>query len=127
MGVRLPPLIIPDQTEAQRDEKKNLETAFPPPPHIRVWMTASPPPSYLKVWIRHCTYLILKDNRYKKHKFGLCFRTKSKSMWLKNSCNSCSSYKKHKFGLCFRTKSKSMWLKNSCNSCSSYKFVKQKV
>ena len=22
----------PDQTEAQRDEKKNLETAFPPPP-----------------------------------------------------------------------------------------------
>ena len=45
-----PPPLFLDQTEAQRAEKKFLETL--PSSYLRVWMTAARPP-YLKAWIRH--------------------------------------------------------------------------
>ena len=51
-GARAPPapLLLLDQTEARRAEKKFF--LRPPPPNLRDWMTRLPP--YLKVWIRHC-------------------------------------------------------------------------
>ena len=49
------PLFL-DLTEVRRAGKFFLETASPPPPYLRVWMTA---PRYLKVWIRHCNILIV--------------------------------------------------------------------
>ena len=49
----LPPTaLFLDQTEARRAGNNFLETAPPPLPHLRVWMTGPLP--YLKVWIRHC-------------------------------------------------------------------------
>ena len=49
-GSRRPPLFF-DQNDARRVEKVFSETAPPPSPYLRLWMTGSPP--YLKVWIRH--------------------------------------------------------------------------
>ena len=49
----LPPTaLFLDQTEARRAGNNFLETAPPPLPQLRVWMTGPLP--YLKVWIRHC-------------------------------------------------------------------------
>ena len=80
-GEGLGPLLLLDQTKAQRAEKTFLETT---PTYLRVWMTAPPPPPpppprYLKVCIRHC--MNVPDNRdggswnlltFLTH--GLCFR-----------------------------------------------------
>ena len=59
-GEGLGPLLLLDQTKAQRAQKTFLETA---PTYLRVWMTALPPPPplYLKVCIRHC--MNVPDNR----------------------------------------------------------------
>jgi len=50
-GAQASPLFL-DQTKAQREEKKNFETAPPPPCYLRVWMSR-PPPIYKRVrdWI----------------------------------------------------------------------------
>ena len=117
-GGPAPPPYHPDQTEAQRDEKKNLETTSPPPPYqglddrLPPTLLSQGPDPALYIFnfegqIMANILLVLREQLYRKLPF--------------------LKYKKHKFGLCFRTKSKSMWLKNSCNSCSSYKFVKQEV
>ena len=50
------PHLFVDQTEAQRAKKVFLETAAPPPPYLRVWMSAPP---YLKLCIRHSIILLL--------------------------------------------------------------------
>ena len=52
-GYRGGPPVFLDQTEALTSEKKILETAPPPHPHLRIWMTTPSPPTYLRVWIPH--------------------------------------------------------------------------